>query len=69
MNQPGGFAIILVAMSFVFFSYKREDLENVSRIKAAIEEHQIEVWWDAQIQTGDIWRDEIRAKLTTAGCV
>ncbi|MFN9263535.1 MAG: SUMF1/EgtB/PvdO family nonheme iron enzyme [Acidobacteriota bacterium] len=56
-------------MSFVLLSYKREDLEKVSRIKAAIEEHQIEVWWDAQIQTGAIWRDEIQAKLTTAGCV
>ena len=56
-------------MSFVFLSYKREDTARVSRIKSALERDRIEVWWDAEIQTGAIWRDEITARLTTAACV
>ena len=56
-------------MSFVFLSYKREDTARVSRIKSALESDSIEVWWDAEIQTGAIWRDKITARLTTAACV
>jgi formylglycine-generating enzyme required for sulfatase activity len=56
-------------MSFVFLSYKREDLEKVRRIESILQRAGKEIWMDDQIQTGAVWREEIAGKLQAAGCV
>jgi hypothetical protein len=56
-------------MSDVFLSYKREDLARVRRIYDALTRAHISVWWDREIDGGELWRARITRELASARCV
>lgn len=54
---------------FVFLSYANEDLETVERIKSLLLEEKIVCWWDQQVAPGEMWRERVAEKLTSAAVV
>lgn len=53
-------------MSHVFISYKREDMDRVAPLVAALRGAGIELWWDQDIPAGGSWRETIVEKLDGA---
>jgi TolB-like protein len=53
----------------VFVSYKSEDRERLRPLVEALEAEGFSVWWDAQIEAGEAWRDRIEQQLESALCV
>ena len=45
----------------VFLSYNREDLATAQRFAAALEAHQLSVWWDQTLRSGDAY-DQVTEK-------
>ncbi len=56
-------------MGEVFLSYKSEDRARAARLVRALEESDIDVWWDQHIGAGDAWRQQIGERLDAARCV
>jgi TIR domain len=52
-----------VTIPRVFLSYCRDDLVEVSRLRADLAAHGIEVWWDRNILPGQDWKYEIREAM------
>ena len=49
----------------IFLSYRRTDKEFVAKLVSALEGLGPSVWWDADIEGGDDWRDSIVENLPT----
>ena len=56
-------------MSDIFISYSRIDRVRVKIMAEAFERQGWSVWWDPEIQPGDIWDEVIEEALDTAKCV
>src|SRR5512135_2998636 len=52
-----------VTMPRVFISYCRGDFVEVSRLRADLTAHGIDVWWDKDILPGQDWKYEIREAM------
>ncbi|MCG8366836.1 MAG: GUN4 domain-containing protein [Pseudanabaenales cyanobacterium] len=50
-------------MSFIFISYSRQDQAYVSKLKKALEERGLPVWWDKRIDHGEMWNRVIEEHL------
>lgn len=53
----------------IFVSYKREDAPRVAPLVAALEAHDLEVWWDADLAAARSWRVQISDALAEAKAV
>lgn len=54
----------------VFISYAEDDLKWAEAIARELEEAGVEVWFDAErIDTGDVWRPDLREALREASTV
>ncbi|WP_336987092.1 TIR domain-containing protein [Altererythrobacter aquiaggeris] len=56
-------------MSEIFVSYKRENRPVVEHLVCGLKNHGLNVWWDAEIEGGSRWRQEILDKLEMAAVV
>jgi serine/threonine-protein kinase len=56
-------------MSDVFISYKSEDRRRIQPLVHCLQSDGYSVWWDEQIGTGNVWREEIERELDAAACV
>lgn len=56
-------------MREVFLSYKAEDRARLKPLVAALEADGCHIWWDAHIDGGADWREEIQSHLDGAHCV
>ena len=56
-------------MSDVFISYKSEDRRRIQPLVRCLQSDGYSVWWDEQIGTGNVWREEIERELDAAACV
>src|SRR5512135_1609797 len=56
-------------MPRVFLSYSRNDFAEVSRLRADLTAHGIEVWWDKDILPGQDWKYEIREAMKRSNAV
>lgn len=54
---------------FVFLSYATKDRDVVSRLRLALTDANIPLWWDQNLSAGDGWRSAIQSKLDTAAAV
>src|SRR5262245_51383872 len=50
----------------IFVSYRRSDRELVASVVRRLEERGVGVWYDANIEAGGDWRDEIVEALTNS---
>ncbi|MEP5151636.1 TIR domain-containing protein [Planktotalea sp.] len=66
LDQP---AQSISSTPFVFLSYASNDRSTVDEIRQLFEQSYISHWWDQDIPTGGIWRDEIANHLNTASAV
>lgn len=53
----------------MFISYKREEIVAARRFRNALRAEGIEVWWDEQLQGGELWEYAIDAALLRATVV
>lgn len=53
----------------VFVSYSRRDQDRVKGIVEALTARGLTVWWDSELNIGDVYRKEIDAALTAAHAV
>ena len=53
----------------LFVSYKAEDRRRVASLVSALEADGFSVWWDAHLDGGSEWREEIERNLDAASCV
>ena len=51
---------------FVFLSYAHTDQPAASRLKSALEEEGLSIWWDQMIDPGMDWDAELRRRVTSA---
>ena len=56
-------------MTDLFLSYKAEDRSRIVPLVRALEQDGLSVWWDAQIDGGDQWRETILRHLEAARAV
>ena len=56
-------------MGEIFVSYKRENRQSVEPLVRGLKNHGLSVWWDAEIEGGSRWRQEILEKLEMADVV
>ena len=56
-------------MADVFVSYKAEDRGRIRPLIQALEADGLTVWWDAQLEGGEAWREAIAEQLDSAPCV
>lgn len=54
---------------FVFLSYAHTDQPAASRLKSALEEEGLSIWWDQMIDPGMDWDAELRRRVTSAHSV
>jgi hypothetical protein len=54
---------------YVFISYKREELQHAQKLRAALKKLGFRVWWDEDIQCGQVWSDVLDRAVADAGCV
>lgn len=57
------------APSDVFISYKREERVRVEAIAQALRDLKLNVWFDARLQSGKSFDDEINREVRSAKCV
>lgn len=50
-------------MADVFISYSRKNEHAVARLIAALEAHELEIWWDRALETNAKWPDIIHREL------
>jgi uncharacterized protein len=53
----------------VFISYASSEREQIRQLADALKRLQLEIWYDQQIQVGELFDDEIDQKLKEARCV
>ena len=53
----------------VFLSYKREEVKNAERVRACLEESGFTVWWDRDIQCGQVWSEVLDNAVKRTGCI
>ena len=53
----------------IFISYCRDDRDWARRLSVALAEDGFDVWWDAQIQSGDTFDEVIEQHLRAARAV
>lgn len=53
----------------IFISYKREERARVEAIAKALRELKLSVWFDARLQSGNLFDDEINREVRAAKCV
>lgn len=56
-------------MADIFVSYKREDREFAERLVAALEKHDLKVWYDFELLSGDGFRKVIRRVIDQCASV
>lgn len=54
---------------YVFISYKREELEHAKMIRRTLLDSDLDVWWDEDIQCGQVWNEVLDDAVKRAGCV
>lgn len=54
---------------YVFISYKREDVEHAKQMRTALLGLQFEVWWDEDIQCGQVWNEVLDEAVKQAGVI
>ena len=54
---------------YVFISYKREEIEEARKIKAVLEEAGFTIWWDEDIQIGQVWSNVLDEAVKGASCI
>jgi hypothetical protein len=54
---------------FVFISYKREDVAHAERLRKLLEASGFHVWWDMDIQCGQVWNQVLDDAVRDAGCI
>ena len=55
--------------SHIFVSYKREDADTANVVRIALQASNLDVWWDANLQTGQKWEATVDEALRTASVV
>jgi hypothetical protein len=50
----------------IFISYAHEDIHRAAELAQLLSEAGVEVWWDDQLQLGDVWRTEIEGRIGAA---
>lgn len=53
----------------IFISYKREERARVEAIAKALRDLKLSIWFDARLQTGNSFDDEINREVRAAKCV
>ena len=54
---------------FVFIGYKRENVPQSAMLRKVIEARGFEVWWDLDIQCGQVWNQVLDDAVRDAGCI
>lgn len=67
--QPHPVAPTPHAPADIFISYKREERARVEAIAEALRDLKLSVWFDARLQTGHSFDDEINREVRAAKCV
>ena len=62
-------ATIPHAADFAFLSYAHQDSKLIGNIHEFLTDQSVPIWWDANINAGDGWRDEIAKRLRDAKVV
>jgi hypothetical protein len=60
MNQSTG---------YIFLSYKREEVEKAELLRKVLEEAKFKVWWDRDIQCGEVWSEVLDEAVRKASCI
>ena len=55
--------------SFAFLSYSNKDRGRIGNIHSFLLDQSVPLWWDADIEAGASWRDEIAKRLSSAKVV
>jgi hypothetical protein len=56
-------------MSDIFLSHASDDKPRIRLVAQALEREGLQVWWDMELQAGEVFGPEIEAKLKAARCV
>jgi hypothetical protein len=56
-------------MADVFLSYAQEDRARAQLVADALRKLRFDVWWDAHLYVGTLFRAEITRQLEAAKCV
>lgn len=59
----------MIHYGHIFISYKREDAAIARDIRDALQNHNLDVWWDEKLQTGQKWEATIDEVLRSAAAV
>jgi hypothetical protein len=62
-------SVSLQDRGFVFISYKREDAAQAERLRKLLEVSGFVVWWDLDIQCGQVWNQVLDDAVRDAGCI
>lgn len=54
---------------YVFISYKREESDYAEQIRNALSDSGFEVWWDEDIQCGQVWNEVLDRAVQEASCI
>ncbi|WP_422084149.1 toll/interleukin-1 receptor domain-containing protein [Ulvibacterium sp.] len=54
---------------YIFISYKREEVDIARQLKKAIENEGFNVWWDEDIQCGQVWSSVLENAVNNADCM
>lgn len=54
---------------YVFISYKREEVAYAQRMKKALEAAGLLIWWDEDIQCGQVWSNILDDAIRNASCI
>ena len=54
---------------YVFISYKREEIDQAKMMKDTLENQGFSVWWDENIQCGQIWSNVLDGAVRNASCI
>lgn len=54
---------------YVFISYKREEAAQAEHLRTVLIENGFDVWWDEDIQCGQVWNQVLDDAVKNAGCI
>ena len=54
---------------YVFLSYKREEVDDAERIRRLLVSEGFSVWWDRDLQCGQVWNEVLDNAVKRAGCI